>query len=434
MGASWEWVARDEALAPLWAAVHQRLCGGTDPRGLASVRVSGLPPAGIAALRAWLDNAGRQRRGTSAVVMDARGCTRVPVRSLCQVLRLEPADLVALVEQAVGQPVVDRARQRENDAALREDLWQYAAARLPECPGLVARMRAAGISDNGAGVRHLIDALAAAAGKLPADPPMPLPKLAHDTAGDPHFFDLDTLAGSRLVALAAELTGQEEPSRPDRVRALLEDAGVVADRLTATVLLHHVAVVGDGPVDRRLREAVAPVSLHLFDLTRTPPLLDPGQILTVVENPSVLEAALVRGSEMALACTSGQLRAVDHALLQLAVDQGLALRYAGDLDGPGLSIAHTVARLYGADLVAMDRATLHDAAATPSAVPLGPLPAEGVDPQLARELCAGGHVVFQEHDAVLDRLLPASNLRDTSIPLARPPIRLPASLPGAGTM
>ncbi|WP_414166380.1 DUF2399 domain-containing protein [Streptoverticillium reticulum] len=295
-------------------------------------------------------------------------------------------------------------------------------------------MRAAGTNDNSAGVRHLIDALTAAAGKLPADPPMPLPKLAHDTAGDPHFFDLDTLADARLVALAAELTGREEPSRPDRVRALLEDVGVVADRLTATVLLHHVAVVGDGPVDRRLREAVTPVSLHLIDLTRTPPRLDPTQALTVVENPSVLEAALARGSEMALACTSGQLRAVNQALLQLAVDQGLALRYAGDLDGPGLSIAHTVARLYGADLVAMDTATLHDAAATPSAVPLGPLPAEGIGPQLARELCAGGRVVFQEHNAVLDRLLPTSNLHGTSIPLAHPPIGLPTSLPGAGTI
>lgn len=408
MSPSWEWVARDEALAPLWAAVHKRLCSGTDPGGLASVRVSGLPPAGIAALRAWLDDSGRQRRGTSAVAVDARGCARVPVRALCHALRLESADLVALVEQAVGQPVVNRARQREGDAALRQDLWQYAAARLPECPGLVARMRAAGISDNGAGVRHLVDALAAAAGKLPADPPVSLPKLAHDSAGDPHFFDLDTLAGARFVALVAELTGQEEPSRPDRVRALLEDAGVVADRLTSAVLLHHVAVVGDGPVDRRLREAVAPVSLHLFDLTRTPPRLDPDQVLTVVENPSVLEAALARGSKIALACTSGQLRAVDHALLQLAVDQGIALRYAGDLDGPGLGIAYTVARLYGADLVAMDAATLHDAGATPSAVPLGRLPAENVDPQLARELCAGGRVVFQEHDAVLNRLLPGS--------------------------
>lgn len=409
MGTTWEWVAGDEALAPLWAAVHDRLCAGTDPAAMASVRVAGLPPAGVAALRAWLDDAGR-RRGTSAVVVDAAGA-RVPVRALCRALRLEPQDLVALVEQAVGRPVVDRARQRTAEAALRQDVWQYAAARLPACPGLVARMRAAGIgTGEGAQVRRLVDALAAVAARLPADPPVSLPKLAHDTAGDPHFFDLDTLAGSRLVALVAELTGQVEPTRPDRIRALLEQTGVVPDRLTATVLLHRVQAVGEGPVDRRLREAVAPVALHLFDLTRTPPRLDPAQVLTVVENPSVLEAALARGHTAPLACTSGQLRAVDHALLQLAVDQGVALRYAGDLDGPGLGIAHTVVRLYGAALVAMDLATLHGAGPQPSAVPLGPLPTEHIDPQLAHELSNVGRVVFQEHDAILGRLLPPASV------------------------
>jgi uncharacterized protein (TIGR02679 family) len=406
MATSWEWVAGDEALAPLWAAVHDRLCAGTDPAAMASVRVSGLPPAGVAALRAWLDDAGRLRRGTSAVAVDATGA-RVPVRALRQVLQLEPHDLVTLVEQAVGRPVIDRARQRVGDAALRQDLWRYAATQLPSCPGLVARMRAAGIGvDEGRQVRRLVDALAAVSTRLPADPPVSLPKLAHDTAGDPHYFDLDTLAGSRLVTLVAELTGQEEPTRPDRIRALLEQTGVVPDRLTATVLLHHVQAVGDGPVDRRLRDAVAPVALHLLDLTRTPPRLDPTQTLTVVENPSIIEAALARGHTAPLACTSGQLRAVDHALLQLAIDQGVALRYASDLDGSGLGIAHTVARLYGAELAAMDLATLHDAGTHPSAVPLGPLPTQDIDPQLAHELRNVGRVVFQEHDAVLDRLLP----------------------------
>lgn len=409
MDTAWEWVAADEALAPLWAAVHNRLCAGTDPAAMASVRVTGLPSAGVAALRAWLDDAGRLRRGTSAVVVDARGA-RVPVRALREVLRLEPQDLVALVEQAVGRPVVNRARQRTSDTALRQDVWQYAAAQLPAYPGLVTRMRAAGIGvDEGTEVRKLIDALTAVATRLPADPPVSLPKLAHDTADDPHFFDLDTLAGSRLVTLVAELTGQAEPTRPDRIRALLEQTGVIPDRLTATVLLHHVQAIGDGPVDRRLRDAAAPVALHLFDLTRTPPHLDPTQVLTVVENPSVLEAALARGHPAPLACTSGQLRAVDHALLQLAVDQGVALQYAGDMDGPGLGIAHTVARLYGARLVAMDLATLHDAGTHPSAVLLGPLPAENIDLQLARELRNVGRVVFQEHDAVLDRLLPPAS-------------------------
>ena len=64
--------------------------------------------------------------------------------------------------------------------------------------------------------------------------------------GDPHYFDLDTTASARLVAAIAELAERSEPSRPDLVRALLADYGVIADRLSATVLLYQVQAVGDG--------------------------------------------------------------------------------------------------------------------------------------------------------------------------------------------
>ncbi|MER5381773.1 DUF2399 domain-containing protein [Streptomyces sp. NPDC002688] len=64
----------------------------------------------------------------------------------------------------------------------------------------------------------------------------------------------------------------------------------------------------------------APVALT-SSISPSPPRLAP-ELLTVVENPSILEEALARASTLPLACTSGQLRAVDHGLLQLAVTQG----------------------------------------------------------------------------------------------------------------
>ncbi|MDQ0577925.1 hypothetical protein QF030_000103 [Streptomyces rishiriensis] len=94
----------------------------------------------------------------------------------------------------------------------------------------------------------------------------------------------------------------------------------------------------------------------------------------MVENPSILEEALARASTLPLACTSGQLRAVDHALFQLAVDQGVPLHYAGDLDNAGLQIAATVHQLYGAELVAMGATIVHTTRSTPSAIPIGALP------------------------------------------------------------
>lgn len=396
-------VTGDPELAPLWTALYERLCSGADPASIATIRAPGLTSAGVATLRSWLDNTTRRRRGTSAVSTGSASAT-VPIRELLAVLGLGPDQLVVLAEQAVGHPVVNRAHAREQTSRQRQDLWAYAERELPKVPRLLARLRAAGVTDDeAAALRRLIPILATVLDRLPADPPISLAKLAHDCAGDPHYFDLTTRNGARLVSAVAELTSRPEATRPDIVRALLYDVGIIADRLSATVLLHRVRTIGDGPIDRRLRDSVYPVALTLLDLTRTPPTFTPGQILTVVENPSVLEAAMQTTNAGSLACTSGYLGSVDHALLQLAVDQNIPLRYAGDLDDQGLWIATYVARTYGAELIAMDASTVHDANATPSAVPLSPLP-DLPDAGLKTVLGTHGHVLFQEHDAVLHRL------------------------------
>ncbi|MGW8847974.1 DUF2399 domain-containing protein [Streptomyces xiamenensis] len=414
MSADLDLIADDPDLAPLWAAIHARLSAGQPPETIASVRVPELPPAGTATLRSWLDTTTRRRSVRSAVAIGPTG-VRVPLRELLTVLGLTADHLPTLVERAVGHPVENRAADRRTAATLRQELWDYTSQALPHLPALVARIRTAGVTDDDlASVRRLVDALAAATSQLPHIPAVSLAKLSHDCAGDPHYFDLDTTAGIRLVAAIAELTNRPAPSRPDLVRALLADYGVIADRLSATVLLYQVQAVGDGPVDRRLREAATPVALTLLDLTRTPPTLAP-QVLTVVENPSVLEAAMACGSPVPLVCTSGQLSSVDHTLLQLAVDQGIHLRYSGDLDGSGLRIAEYVARTYGAELVAMDSSTVQEAGSEPSSVSLGPALETGEETAWDA-LRAGGRVIFQEHDAVLRQVL-----------------RQPGALPKAGS-
>jgi uncharacterized protein (TIGR02679 family) len=395
-------VTGDADLAPLWAAIHDRLCSGADPASIATVRVAGLPAAGVATLRSWLDTTTRRRRGPSAVVTGHAGVS-VPVREFLEILGVGPGHLVLLAERATGRPVLSRADARTDAAQLRQELWAYAAARLSGLPGLTARLRAAGVGDDDMAVRRLIDALASAVQQLPCDPPISLAKMAHDCAGDPHFFDLDRLPGARLVTAVAEFAGRPEPTRPDLVRALLADSGVIADRLTATVLLYRVRVTGDGPIDRRLRDSDMPVALTLLDLVQNPPILAE-QTLTVVENPSVLEAAIACYSAHALACTSGHLGSVDHALLQLAADQGINLQYAGDIDDAGLRIAEYVARTYGAHLIAMDAETVASAGPGASAVTLSPLP-QPADLELGEALRTGGRVVFQENEAVLRQLL-----------------------------
>ena len=74
------------------------------------------------------------------------------------------------------------------------------------------------------------------------------------------------------------------------------------------------------------------------------------------------------------------------------------------MDDPGLKIADYVQQAYGAELVAMDIATVAAAGPAPSAIPLDPLP-HPADAELAAALRAAGRVIFQENNAVLSQLL-----------------------------
>lgn len=139
-------------------------------------------------------------------------------------------------------------------------------------------------------------------------------------------------------------------------------------------------------MDQRLRLGGGPVPLTLYDLTVNPPALEAVPLL-VVENPSVLEAAMASGFTGAMACTNGHLRAVDHAFLHLAVRCGAQVSYAGDTDRDGLIIAKQVQELYGARLVARGNDMAAGAGICwPSGSP------------------TGDGVVYQENDAVLAEL------------------------------
>ncbi|MFC3996523.1 hypothetical protein ACFOVU_11390 [Nocardiopsis sediminis] len=72
------------------------------------------------------------------------------------------------------------------------------------------------------------------------------------------------------VALSAWTS---EPGRPDHGRAPLASVVIIADRLSATVLLHRIKVAGNGVLDRRPREAPGPDPVTLLYLTLYPPVL-----------------------------------------------------------------------------------------------------------------------------------------------------------------
>ncbi|MFJ8676377.1 TIGR02679 domain-containing protein [Streptomyces sp. NPDC093589] len=351
---------------------------------------------------------------------------------MLRALDLSPDELREVVEQSVGE-IPSLAEDRRRAAQLRTDIWAYASMVLPDTPRLTARLQARGVVDDRAGeLRWLIDALARVRAKLPLSRPATLARLSLNCAGDPHYFDLnDAGQGARLVLLAADLLGADTPDTPAAERAVLARVGIVADSLSQTVLVLNVNATGSGPTDRILRlayEDQRAAHLTLHDLTLDPPALDGSEQWLVVENPSVVHEALMRGVRSPIVCTSGTLTAVDHVLLNLARASGVRMAYSGDLDTGGRNIASAVFRRYGVPSRDMDEEA-RGAVLVGGALAEGPSPVPTLDGPSYTQASGGlesgnrtkevtGPVIFQEHPILLDRLLG---------PDPRDPLPLPGS-------
>ncbi|MFF0136508.1 TIGR02679 domain-containing protein [Streptomyces sp. NPDC005227] len=392
-----------------------------------------LSRAGRAMLTGWLSRAPQVSRRAVSLRIEG-GVTVVPVQRVLRALAMTADELREVVEQNVGE-IPPLAEDRRRAAQLRKDTWAYAAIVLPDTPRLTARLQARGVVDDRAGeLRYLIDALARVRAKLPLSRPTTLARLSLNCAGDPHYFDLnDAGQGARLVLLAADMLGADIPDTPAAERALLARVGIVADSLSQTVLVLNVNATGNGPTDRALRlahEDQRPTHLTLHDLTLYPPILDRAEPWLVVENPSVIHEALMRGVRSPIVCTSGTLTAVDHVLLGLARTRGIPMEYSGDIDTGGRNIASAAHRRYDVPSREMDSDTRRAVLAA-GALSEGPYPV----PTLAGPSCTPSAddrdrgtgrgddsepVIFQEHPTVLDRLL-GSDPED--------PLPLPGSQP-----
>ncbi|MEJ3741828.1 DUF2399 domain-containing protein [Actinomycetes bacterium KLBMP 9797] len=364
-----------------------------DLAAIKSVRVA-LSTAGLARINGWLAHAPSANRRTRRHRLVSRdGWVSVPIDRILEALG-PTIDLADILRDTVGIPDVLQPNRRL--AAMKTDVWSYAQSVLPDAPQLLQHLRSGGLSETSVeDRRRLINALARAHPLIPLQRPVPLPRLSLYCAGDPHFFDLNPPGqGSKLVMLVAELIGQPPTAAaaPNNRFTLLARAGIYPDRVSATVIGLNLAATGDSPVDEAIRAATAcrrPLHISLYDLTVHRPHISPAAPVLVVENPSVIEEALIRGYPGPLACTSGALSAVDHEFLQQMADDGVPIHYSGDHDPAGVYIAELVRTRFGAHIITPACGQLDgersDAPVYQESAPylellLGPDPSDPLDP------------------------------------------------------
>lgn len=178
---------------------------------------------------------------------------------------------------------------------------------------------------------------------------------AAQTAGNPHFFDDNTLAGNLLTAFLRDYFRfgyEDDLSEAENRSNVLFMAGLIKDNLSNDVIAYGIrGRCVDGSLHQGMegflhqKEPVKLSLLTLANLEETFTNSVDGRVY-IVENPAVFSILTSRFPEKSFICSYGQIRRAVFMLLDL-FDKNTVFSYAGDFDPEGLLIAERLKKRYG---------------------------------------------------------------------------------------
>ena len=178
---------------------------------------------------------------------------------------------------------------------------------------------------------------------------------AAQAAGNPHFFDDNTLAGNLLTAFLRDYFRfgyEDDLSEAENRSNVLFKAGLIKDTLSNDVIAYGIrGKCVDGSLHQGMEGFLhqkEPVRLSLLTLANLEETFTNSvdRRIYIVENPAVFSILISRFPEKSFICSYGQIRRAVFMLLDL-FDKNAVFSYAGDFDPEGLLIAERLKKRYG---------------------------------------------------------------------------------------
>ena len=327
------------------------------------------------------------------------------------------APALATADKALSCPVTDRAAERsaiERRWAGVHDDAEPAASRRPALTSWVEWLRSTGVLRRLAAgaperARELVEQSITVLNLLPAGG-QPLSVVAATGAGDGHLLDPDRPLATLVLRAAAIIGGVPPGHGAEWRRTVWASVGVLDGELTNPVLTLNLPGDPDTATGRALAVwagAGQPVHLTARQLLRDPPdlsgLRECG--VFVCENPSVVADAANRlgAASAPLICANTHPGAAATVLLRQLGAAGTVLRYHGDFDWPGITIANGIIARFGALPWRLDAAAYRSAAQSGGPRLRGGPVTAAWDPTLTEAMQQVG--VKVEEERVLDDLL-----------------------------
>ena len=182
---------------------------------------------------------------------------------------------------------------------------------------------------------------------------------AAQAAGNPHFFDDNTLAGNLLTAFLRDYFRfgyEDDLSEAENRSNVLFKAGLIKDTLSNDVIAYGIrGRCVDGSLHQGMEGFLhqkEPVKLSLLTLANLEKTFTNSvdRRVYIVENPAVFSILTSHFPEKSFICSYGQIRRAVFMLLDL-FNKNTVFSYAGDFDPEGLLIAERLKKRYGERLI-----------------------------------------------------------------------------------
>lgn len=256
--------------------------------------------------------------------------------------RFEGIQLIELLEHFFGEELSTKKERKQQEIEERNRLLQQLCERFPKQAEWIMESRLLQQLYGQPNFSQMIENVCLALQSLPnAGAYERLPLFAQRIVRDPHGFDANTLQGKLLLHALRHLYGVSETgTTAEEVNELLQSAGILRDDI-----LNFVTCTGIRSKHPVWEQAVTTNTVlnvplrEVMKVKKAAPIY--GEIVFVVENSGVFSALLDLFDEQypPLICTHGQFKLASLLLIDMLIDNGYTIYYAGDFDPEGLQMA-----------------------------------------------------------------------------------------------
>lgn len=279
--------------------------------------------------------------------------------------RFHEIGLKQLLDAYFGEIIISKKQQqKERDEKLRSLLLEQ-QIRHPELKfwfNFLFDIRGEGrwiirlVEKDPAYFEQLIASLSQAISTLPAKAER-LPMFSQRITGDPHAFDLDKDLGKMFLHVLSVDRSDDQtetsvlvPTHTEAVNELLNEYHIYRDDLLNFVTSAGLYAETVDGMQKVWKSAVKQNTVQIVPLRELVPLTRvypaSGNKVRIVENSGVCSVLLDKEPRTPIICTNGQFTLAALILLDLLVEEGCLLYYAGDFDPEGLSMAQRLLERY----------------------------------------------------------------------------------------